>query len=134
MNENPSIAVVLDALQRVVAGSQHQPALIAELFSEDYRQQVDGKVLDYAQFMQHMALLKQLTRSMALEIIAVAGQGEAVLTHHQVRVEKRDGGRSLVKVLAHFTVRDGKICACDELTQLLEGEHGDRDLGSRVSA
>ncbi|MDT3251846.1 nuclear transport factor 2 family protein [Serratia sp. root2] len=134
MNENPSIAVVLDALQRVVAGSQHQPALIAELFSEDYRQQVDGKVLDYAQFMQHMALLKQLTRSMALEIIAVAGQGETVLTHHQVRVEKRDGGRSLVKVLAHFTVRDGKICACDELTQLLEGEHGDRDLGSRVSA
>jgi limonene-1,2-epoxide hydrolase len=95
---------------------------------------VDGKALDYAQFMQHMALLKQLTRSMALEIIAVAGQGEAVLTHHQVRVEKRDGGRSLVKVLAHFTVRDGKICACDELTQLLEGEHGDRDLGSRVSA
>ncbi|SQI32658.1 Uncharacterised protein [Serratia plymuthica] len=49
-------------------------------------------------------------------------------------MEKRDGGRSLVKVLAHFTVRDGKICACDELTQLLEGEHGDRDLGSRVSA
>lgn len=134
MNENPSIAVVLDALQRVVAGSQHQPALIAELFSEDYRQQVDGKALDYAQFMQHMALLKQLARSMALEIIAVAGQGEAVLTHHQVRVEKRDGGRSLVKVLAHFTVRNGKICACDELTQLLEGEHGDRDLGSRVSA
>ncbi|WP_346827163.1 nuclear transport factor 2 family protein [Serratia inhibens] len=134
MNENPSIAVVLDALQRVVACSQHQPTLIAELFSEDYRQQVDGKALDYAQFMQHMALLKQLTRSMALDIIAVAGQGEAVLTHHQVRVEKRDGGRSLVKVLAHFTVRDGKICACDELTQLLEGEHGDRDLGSRVSA
>ncbi|WP_421415440.1 nuclear transport factor 2 family protein [Serratia plymuthica] len=134
MNENPSIAVVFDALQRVVACSQHQPALIAELFSEDYRQQVDGKSLDYAQFMQHMALLKQLTRSMALDIIAVAGQGEAVLTHHQVRVEKRDGGRSLVKVLAHFTVRDGKICACDELTQLLEGEHGDRDLGSRVSA
>lgn len=134
MNENSSIAVVLDALQRVVASSQHQPALIAELFSEDYRQQVDGKVLDYAQFIQHMALLKQLTRSMTLDIIAVAGQGEAVLTHHQVRVEKRDGGRSLVKVLAHFTVRDGKICACDELTQLLEGEHGDRDLGSRVSA
>ncbi|SQI32655.1 Uncharacterised protein [Serratia plymuthica] len=62
-------------LAAVVACSQHQPALIAELFSEDYRQQVDGKVLDYAQFMQHMALLKQLTRSMALEIIAVAGQG-----------------------------------------------------------
>jgi len=63
----------------------------------------------------------------------VAGQGDSVLTHHRVRVEKRDGARSLIKVLAHFTVRDGKICACDELTQLLEGEYDDRDLGSRVS-
>ncbi|CAI2479428.1 SnoaL-like domain [Serratia proteamaculans] len=126
-------ALVLEALRRVVAAPQHQPVLIAEFFSEDYHQQVDGNTLDYAHFMQHMALLKQLTRSMTLEIVAVAGQGDSVLTHHRVRVEKRDGGRSLVKVLAHFTVRDGKICACDELTQLLEGEHKDRDLGSRLS-
>ncbi|MFK3841790.1 nuclear transport factor 2 family protein [Serratia sp. NPDC087055] len=126
-------AIVLDALQQVVAAPQHQPALIAEFFHADYHQQVDGKTLDYSQFVQHMALLKQLTRSMTLVFVAVAGQGDAVLTHHLVRVEKRDGGSSLVKVLAHFTVRDGKISACDELTQLLEGEHGDRDLGSCVS-
>ncbi|MBI3311734.1 MAG: nuclear transport factor 2 family protein [Serratia liquefaciens] len=134
MNPKTPTAVVLDALQRVVAAPQHQPVLIAELFSADYRQQVDGKALDYVQFVQHMALLKQLTRSMTLEIVAIAGQGDSVLTHHRVRVEKRDGRCSRIKVLAHFTVRDGKICACDELTQLLEGEHGDRDLGSRVSA
>ncbi|CAI1708003.1 SnoaL-like domain [Serratia quinivorans] len=133
MSQQTPTTLVLEALQRVVASPQHQPLLIAEFFSEDYLQQVDGNTLDYAHFMQHMALLKQLTRSMTLEIVAVAGQGDCVLTHHQVRVEKRDGGRSLVKVLAHFTVRDGKICACDELTQLLEGERGDRDLGSRVS-
>ena len=126
-------ALVLEALQRVVAAPQHQPVLIAGFFSADYHQQVDGNTLDYAHFIQHMALLKQLTRSMTLEIVAVAGQGDSVLTHHRVRVEKRDGARSLIKVLAHFTVRDGKICACDELTQLLEGEHDDRDLGSRVS-
>ncbi|SPZ65358.1 Uncharacterised protein [Serratia quinivorans] len=77
-------ALVLEALQRVVAAPQHQPLLIAEFFSEDYLQQVDGNTLDYAHFMQHMALLKQLTRSMTLEIVAVAGQGDSVLTHHQV--------------------------------------------------
>lgn len=133
MTPKTSTALVLDALQKVVAAPQHQPTLIAKLFSADYRQQVDGKTLDYMQFVQHMALLKQLTRSMTLEMVAIAGQDDSVLTHHRVRVEKRDGSLSLVKVLAHFTVRDGKICACDELTQLLEGDRADRDLGSRMS-
>ncbi|CAI0865660.1 nuclear transport factor 2 family protein [Serratia ficaria] len=133
MNPPTPLHRVLDALQQIVAHPQHQPALIAEFFSADYRQRVDGHTLDYAQFVRHMALLKQQTRSMALEVIAAAAQGDAVLTHHRVRVEKRDGTRSLVRVLAHFTVRDGRIRACDELTELLEGAHGDRDLGSRVS-
>jgi predicted SnoaL-like aldol condensation-catalyzing enzyme len=123
---------VLDTLQQVVANPLHQPPLIAERFSEDYRQQVDGNSLNYQQFVQHMALLKQLTHRMTLEIIAAAEQGDAVLTHHLVQVEKRDGTRSKVRVLAHFRVREGKIYACDELTQLLEGARGDRDLGSCV--
>lgn len=133
MTSNTPTAIVLDALQQIVASPKHQPALIAEFFCADYQQKVDGKTLDYSQFVQHMALLKQLTRSMTLTFVAVAEQGNAVLTHHQVRVVKRDGSYSLVKVLAHFTVHDGKISACDELTQLLEGGHDDRDLGSRVS-
>ena len=80
-----------------------------------------------------MALLKRQTRRMTLSVIAAAEQGEAVLTHHLVEVEKRDGTCSRVRVLAHFTVREGRICACEELTELLAGAPGDRDLGSRVS-
>jgi ketosteroid isomerase-like protein len=124
--------IVLAALQQVVANPLHQPELIAEYFSHDYQQLADGNALDYAQFIQHMALLKQITQRMTLEVIAIAEQGETVLTHHRVEVEKRDGSRSSIKVLAHFTVRDGKICACDELTKLLSGSHEDQDLGSRV--
>lgn len=123
--------LVLAALQQVVANPEHQPEQVAELFSRDYRQNVDGNLMNYEQFMQHMALLKQITRSMTVDILAIAAEGMAVLTHHVVNVEKRDGSRSKISVLAHFTVSDGRIQSCDELTRLLTGSHADSDLGSR---
>lgn len=133
MTQLTSLNLVLDTLQQVIANPAHRPTQIAARFSADYRQQVDGKVLNYEQFERHMAWLKRQTRRMTLEVIAAAQQGEAVLTHHVVEVENRDDTRSRVRVLAHFTVREGRICACDELTELLTGASGDRDLGSRVS-
>lgn len=132
MNTHRSSDVVLAALHKVVANPEHQPALIAELFSRDYRQNVDGNALNYEQFIQHVELLKQITRSMTLEILAIVAEGEVVFTHHIVNVEKRDGNRSQTRVLAHFTVREGQIQSCDELTQLLVGDHSDSDLGSRL--
>lgn len=133
MTQLTPLNLVLDTLQQVIASPEHRPTQLAARFSAGYRQQVDGKVLNFEQFEQHMALLKRQTRRMTLSVIAAVEQGEAVLTHHLVEVEKRDGSRSCVRVLAHFTVREGRICACDELTELLTGAPGDRDLGSRVS-
>jgi hypothetical protein len=122
MTQLTPLDLVLDTLQQVVASPEHRPAQIAARFSAGYRQQVDGKALNFEQFEQHMALLKRQTRRMTLSV-----------THHLVELEKCDGSCSRVRVLAHFTVREGRICACDELTELLAGSPGDRDLGSRVS-
>lgn len=133
MTQLTPLHLVLDVLQQVIANPDHCPAQLTACFSADYRQQVDGNVLNYEQFERHMALLKRQTSSMTLSVLAAAEQGEAVLTHHLVQVVKRDGSCSRVRVLAHFTVREGRICACDELTELLEGPPGDRDLGARVS-
>ncbi|WP_148875764.1 nuclear transport factor 2 family protein [Serratia marcescens] len=133
MTQLTPLNLVLDTLQQVIADPAHRPMQLAARFSASYRQQVDGNVLNFEQFEQHMALLKRQTRSMTLKVIAAAAKDEAVLTHHLVEVTKRDGTCSRVRVLAHFTVREGRICACDELTELLAGAPGDRDLGSRVS-
>ncbi|WP_273868850.1 nuclear transport factor 2 family protein [Serratia odorifera] len=131
MNTSTPSEIVVRALQQVVASPEHHPAVIADFFSQDYQQQVDGHTLDYAQFVQHMALLKQQTRSMRLNVLALAEQGETVLTHHRVVVEKCDGRRCEVQVLAHFTLCAGRIVRCDELTHLLSGDSADRDLGGR---
>lgn len=130
MNNNRRI--VLEALA-IISEPAHSPERIARWFAPDYQQQVDGNVLDYAQFLIHMAALKTLTRRMTIDVKAIADSGETVLTHHQVSVTKQDGQTSLIEVLAHFQCRKGRIVRCDELTRLLTGDPADADLGQRVA-
>ncbi|MCG8710761.1 nuclear transport factor 2 family protein [Brenneria sp. 4F2] len=125
---------VIQALHQTIASPVHNPALIAEFFDQDYEQWVDGNTLGYNDFLHHMALLKQVTRRMSLTILAVAAQGDDVLTHHLVDVEKPDGACSRIQVFAHFTLREQRIYRCSELTRQLSGDHHDADLGARMPA
>ncbi|AJF71836.1 SnoaL-like domain [Raoultella terrigena] len=123
--------IVIDALREIITNPQHEEEKIARYFSPDYQQQVDGKRLDYQGFIGHMALLKTLTSRMSLSVLAIAGDGNTVFTHHHVKVDKKSGQRSEIAVMARFTLASGRILRCDELTHLLVGELEDRDLGSR---
>lgn len=80
---------VIDALREIITNPQHEEDKIARYFSPDYQQQVDGKHLDYRGFVGHMALLKTLTTRMSLSILAIAGDGNTVFTHHHVKVDKK---------------------------------------------
>ena len=75
MTQLTPLDLVLDTLQLVVASPEHRPTQLAARFSADYRQQVDGKVLNFEQFEQHMALLKRQTRRMTLKVLAAAAAG-----------------------------------------------------------
>ncbi|MGE0971731.1 nuclear transport factor 2 family protein [Klebsiella sp. WOUb02] len=123
--------IVIDALREIITNPRHEEDKIALYFSPDYQQQVDGKSLDYRGFVGHMALLKSLTAKMSLTVLAVAGDGDTVFTHHHVNVDKKSGQQSEIAVMARFTLASGRIVRCDELTRLLVGEPEDRDLGSR---
>ncbi len=123
---------VVNALNEIIGHPQHSESRIAEYFSPDYQQFVDGKTLDYDQFVQHMALLKKLTRRMNIRFLAVVAEGNSVFTHHQVAIEKNNGACSETMVMAHFTLCGGKILRCDELTYQVSGQSEDKDLGSRL--
>ncbi|ROP60052.1 SnoaL-like protein [Enterobacter sp. BIGb0383] len=129
---NTNRRTVLEALA-IISEPAHSPERIASWFDPDYQQQVDGHVLNYAQFLIHMATLKTLTRRMTIDVKAIADNGDTVLTHHQVNVTKQDGQTSRIEVLAHFQCREGRIVRCDELTRLLTGDPADADLGQRVA-
>lgn len=124
---------VLDALHTIISDPTHSPERIARWFSPQYQQQVDGNLLNYEQFIAHMATLKAVTRAMTIDIKAIADSGDDVLTHHYARITKQDGKSSLIEVFAHFQLRAGRIVRCDELTRLLTGDPADSDLGQRIA-
>ena len=124
-----------DLLQRVFA-SLLDPLRgvedLAEFFSADYVQHVDGVRLDYAGFIEHAQVLKNTLSGGFIVIEQLLCVGNTIADVHIVHARKRDGRCLQVKVLAFFTVQNGKIIAVDELTHMLEGGAEDKDLGSRT--
>lgn len=123
--------LITAALRDVVCSPEHDEQKIARYFARNYQQVVDGKLLDYDEFVEHLALLKALTHRIQITVLASACAGDTVFTHHRVEVEKKGGKRSVIEVLARFTLVSGQIARCEELTHLISGEEGDKDLGSR---
>jgi predicted SnoaL-like aldol condensation-catalyzing enzyme len=123
--------IIIEALQALITHPEHNETEIAAFFAPGYQQTVDGKTLDYREFVHHMATLKTHTRQMSITINAIVAEGDTVFTHHRVDVEKADGEKSHFEVFARFTLFSEKIIRCEELTRMIGGHPSDRDLGSR---
>ncbi|WP_226571496.1 nuclear transport factor 2 family protein [Mangrovibacter yixingensis] len=124
------IPLITQALEAVICSPEHNAKTIESFFAPNYQQKVNGIELDYPLFVAHMAQLKQLGKTMELHILAIAQQGNKVLTHHIVGVSKKSGGHAITEVFACFTVDNGRISGCQELTRLIEGQEEDKHLGS----
>jgi len=120
-----ALASLLDPRQDV--------ANLSRYFAPDYVQDVDGKRLDYAGFIDHARVLKTHLRRGRAAIETLIVDGDTIADIHVVEAEKTNGDSIRTKVIAFFTVRGGKIVRVDELTHLLHGADEDRDMGSRTS-
>jgi ketosteroid isomerase-like protein len=103
----------------------------SQYFSQDYIQHVDGKTLDYNDFVAHMKAQKNVIQSAKITFKHIIVEGDTVATVHLVNGVKKDGGIIEAQVNALFQIKNKKIVLCDELTHLIKGEKSDRDLGSR---
>lgn len=128
---NNPLTLVSQALQTVITCPVHDESVLQSFFSPDYQQCVDGKVLNYRNFVRHMQTLKHHSRQIQCRIIVSAAAQQSVFTHHLVAVTQSDGQVSEFEVMAHFELRDGRIYRCHELTRQTAGPQHDRDLGSR---
>jgi ketosteroid isomerase-like protein len=106
---------------------------LSRYFAPDYVQDVDGKRLDFSGFIDHARMLKKSLRKARATIEQIIVDGATIADVHVVDGEKTNGDTFRAKVIAFYTVRDGKIVRVDELTHLLQGADEDRDLGSRTS-
>ncbi|MGE8555419.1 MAG: hypothetical protein ACN6OB_15980 [Chryseobacterium jejuense] len=107
-------------------------SLIEKYFSKDYIQLVDHHQLNYDGFILHIKKLKEKVAEQKIDILNYAENENTIFTHHTAKSILKDGSIVRHKVLAEFTIQEGKIIRCDELTLLLEGNHTEKDLGSEV--
>lgn len=123
--------IVTAALQTLIAHPHHDEQQISAFFDRSYQQTVDGKQLDYAGFLNHMAAIKQHTKRMDMSIETIVAEDNRVFTHHYVDVENTQGEGSQFEVFACFTLAAGKIVRCQELTRMVQGAPSEAGLGSR---
>jgi ketosteroid isomerase-like protein len=132
LSKEQARALIENALTSLLDPRQDAESL-SRYFAPDYVQDVDGKRLDFSGFIDHARTLKKSLRSGRVTIENIIVDGMTIADVHVVDAEKTNGDTIRAKVIAFYTVRDGKIVRVDELTHLLQGADEDRDMGSRTS-
>lgn len=127
-----SMQLVKLALDSVLGAQIGNLSVIEQFFSRSYVQIVDGKKIDFDGFVKHMQVLKEATESINITIKSIAQEGYRVHTQHYAKAIKKDGSCSEYEVFACFSLSDGKIVRCEELTRMIQGANSDHNLGSRT--
>lgn len=129
--ENHNIEVLMKAFQNGLMNMNSTRADFDTYYSKEYIQHVDGKTLNYAEFLAHMNDLHKSLSSLEIEFLDIVAQGDKVATRHLAYGVKKDGREIEVLVVAIFGFKDGKLVSCDELTHMVKGAKEDKDIGSR---
>lgn len=124
--------LILLAFQKVIETADADEQAISHFFHKDYKQYVDGVQIDFNGFVQHMKSQKKVIESISVSFRNIIAEEDTVFTNHDVAIQKNSGGVIRVHVLAEFTISEGKIIRCDELTRMEEGNTEDHDIGSRT--
>lgn len=120
-----------NAISDIFDGDTVDENVVAKYFSKDYIQYVDGKTLDYQQFIEHLHTQRKTVYNIRFTFEHLVSEGDKVVSIHYPEADKRSGGRIKAKVIALFIIKNNKIILCDELTHLIVGDKEDHDLGSR---
>lgn len=124
--------IIQEVFSNILENPVFDLPLIEKYFSKDYIQFVDQQQLNYEQFILHIKKLKEKVAEQKVNILNYAENGNIIFTHHIAKSVLKDGSMVRHKVLAQFTIQEGKIIQCDELTLLLEGASHAKNLGSEI--
>ncbi|NHN92771.1 nuclear transport factor 2 family protein [Acetobacter sicerae] len=106
------------------------PDRLLDFMTSDYRQYVDGHEMTLGDFQAHTHALRNTLGALEIDIQHIVCEGDKAATVHVARATRRSGEQSLIKVVAFYQFRDGRICLVDELTHVLEGSGSDQALGA----
>ncbi|MEX6226024.1 nuclear transport factor 2 family protein [Providencia hangzhouensis] len=126
-----NMQLVKQALNAVLGEDIGSRPVAQKYFSDEYIQIVDGKKINFNEFIAHLQALKQATQSITITIKSIAEGENCVHTQHLAKAIKKDGSVSEFEVFACFQIANNKIIRCDQ-QQMLKSAGADQDLGSRT--
>jgi predicted ester cyclase len=88
---------------------------VLEFFSPRYKQDLNGKVYTFRQFLDSLAELKKQLKSTRIRFTSVVSSGDKIAEVHVVRGLKKDGSTLKFKVMAFQTVEKGRIVKVEEV-------------------
>lgn len=103
---------------------------LTAFMTPDYRQLVDGREMTLADFRAHALALREGLSSLEIEILHLVCEADRASTVHLASATRPSGARSVIRVVAFYQFRDGRLCLVDELTRVQQGHDGDDALGS----
>ncbi|WP_052121667.1 nuclear transport factor 2 family protein [Inquilinus limosus] len=113
-----------DMLRAVFA----DPGRIPEFFTDDYEQVTDGERSDRVRFEAHIRHVAGSIRSIEVTVLDAVRQGDAIADRHVVEVVDADGHGAAIEVYLFGTLRGGRLARVSEVTRVLSGDPGLRDL------
>jgi ketosteroid isomerase-like protein len=91
---------------------------------------LDGNTFNYEQWVAHQKHIKKLVKSMKPTFDLIMAEGDYVAAIYRIDLVKNDGSKLEIKDMAFFKIKDKKIVYCEELTRLIKGNEGDKNIGS----
>jgi len=113
--------IVQNMFQEVWEAVAYDQKAVLKYFSSNYIQEIDGKIFNRVDFIQHLKVLKDTTKSMWVDIESLQEIGNTVFSNHVMHMLFRDGTIGLIHVIASFRFEGDKIVFCDEITFVEQG-------------
>lgn len=125
-----NLQLVKTFLQAVLENENFKPDVVKNYISEDYIQLVDNNPpMNSQAFIEHMVAQKKIIPKVNVTFLEIIAEGDKVAEIHLVKAKKKNNEIVEGKVIAFWTIKNGKITKCEELVKITKGNKEDEKLG-----
>ncbi|AQS40655.1 hypothetical protein Sps_05592 [Shewanella psychrophila] len=109
------------------------PSELDKQLSDDFVQVFGGGINDRTEFLAHSTVLSDSLLGAKIHFEDVNVDSDGVISEiHTIALTKKDGSEAVLRFLAFYYFKDGKLTKIDELNTLVKGSSEDSDIGSRT--
>lgn len=128
--EENNLQLVKTFLQDILENENFKPDIVKNYISEDYIQLVDNNPpMNSQAFIDHIVAQKKIIPKVNVTFLEIIAEGDKVAEIHLVKAKKKNDEIVEGKVIAFWTIQNGKITKCEELVKIIKGNKEDEKLG-----